>query len=203
MEPENKLSTYKQTYASPLQYYAMVTDFHHKFAVKGYNRLHDLPEEAAKLRVKLIQEEYEELKTAKTAVDELDAICDLMYVVLGTGVTVNSPIPLDPAFDMHRDFAITDLCSNLRSVVPCQTRFGLATKGAMANLWLLGRSKNYDVHSAFFAVHKNNMDKLWTEKPADPTLIVTKVHDRFLVRRPDGKVLKPANHTKVDLSKYV
>ena len=73
---------------------AMVEEFHRKFDIAVSDRP-SLPEEATRqLRVRLIQEEFEELQVAKE-------LADLLYVVYGTAVSYG--LDMDPVFrEVHR-----------------------------------------------------------------------------------------------------
>jgi predicted HAD superfamily Cof-like phosphohydrolase len=81
-----------------------VEDFHREFSIK-INTIPCVPEEVdKKLRVKLIEEELQELRVAfyaNNVVQVADAIGDLMYVVLGCAVTCG--IDIEPIFhEIHR-----------------------------------------------------------------------------------------------------
>lgn len=70
----------------------------------------------------------------------------------------------------------------------------------------LGYSYIFD--DAFAQVHKNNMDKFWTESEVDSysksDLTFTTVPEMgYIARRDDGKIVKPPHHSKVDLSEFV
>jgi predicted HAD superfamily Cof-like phosphohydrolase len=83
---------------------AMVEEFHHKFDIL-VNRQPTLPNGAAKeLRVRLIQEEFDELNDAMAG-ENLSAVAkelaDLLYVVYGTAVSYG--IDMEPVFrEVHR-----------------------------------------------------------------------------------------------------
>lgn len=76
-----------------------VREFHESFGLPSSSQvneelLHDF--KTVSLRVKLINEEYEELHNSKNIVEQLDAIGDLMYVVYGAGVCFG--------FDMDNEY---------------------------------------------------------------------------------------------------
>lgn len=83
---------------------AMVEEFHRKFDIL-VNRRPTVPNPSAKdLRVRLIQEEFDELNAAMAA-DDLAAVAkelaDLLYVVYGTAVSYG--IDMEPVFrEVHR-----------------------------------------------------------------------------------------------------
>ncbi|MBA2484522.1 MAG: hypothetical protein H0V35_00200 [Nitrospira sp.] len=83
---------------------AMVEEFHRKFEIAVSDRPL-LPEEAIRLlRVRLIQEEFDELKEAMATQDLAGVakeLADLLYVVYGTAVSYG--VHMDPVFrEVHR-----------------------------------------------------------------------------------------------------
>ncbi len=83
---------------------AMVAEFHRTFDIVEHVVPTDLDERTKALRVRLIQEEFEELKEAM-AQGHLPAVAkemaDLLYVVYGTAVSYG--IDMDPVFqEVHR-----------------------------------------------------------------------------------------------------
>ena len=83
---------------------AMVEEFHRKFEIAISDRP-SLPEDATRqLRVRLIQEEFEELQEAMAAQDlpgVAKELADLLYVVYGTAVSYG--MDMDPVFrEVHR-----------------------------------------------------------------------------------------------------
>ena len=83
---------------------AMVEEFHHKFSILAQATPTDLNEETKRLRVRLIEEEFDELKESMVGGD-LAAVAkemaDLLYVVYGTAVSYG--IDMDPVFrEVHR-----------------------------------------------------------------------------------------------------
>ena len=83
---------------------AMVEEFHRKFSILAQATPTDLNEETKRLRVRLIEEEFDELKEAMVGGD-LAAVAkemaDLLYVVYGTAVSYG--IDMDPVFrEVHR-----------------------------------------------------------------------------------------------------
>ena len=83
---------------------AMVDEFHRKFSILARSTPADLNEETKRLRVRLIEEEFDELKESMAGGD-LAAVAkemaDLLYVVYGTAVSYG--IDMDPVFrEVHR-----------------------------------------------------------------------------------------------------
>ena len=82
----------------------MVETFHHKFDIVAEKSPTDLNEHTKQLRVRLIQEEFDELKDAMAA-GNLAAVAkelaDLLYVTYGTAVSYG--IDMEPVFrEVHR-----------------------------------------------------------------------------------------------------
>ncbi|MBX3329288.1 MAG: hypothetical protein KF722_02720 [Nitrospira sp.] len=83
---------------------AMVEAFHSKFGILVQTAPADLNEETIQLRVRLIQEEFDELKEAM-ATGNVAAVAkemaDLLYVTYGTAVSYG--IDMEPVFqEVHR-----------------------------------------------------------------------------------------------------
>ncbi|MEP7150196.1 MAG: MazG nucleotide pyrophosphohydrolase domain-containing protein [Nitrospira sp.] len=83
---------------------AMVEEFHRKFEI-AIGKGPSVPEEGTRqLRVRLIQEEFEELKEAMATQDLAGVakeLADLLYVVYGTAVSYG--VDMDPVFrEVHR-----------------------------------------------------------------------------------------------------
>ncbi len=82
----------------------MVTEFHHTFDI-AVHALPLVPDEATRsLRVRLIQEEFDELQEAlgrRDTVSVAKELADLLYVVYGTAVSCG--IDMEPVFrEVHR-----------------------------------------------------------------------------------------------------
>ena len=83
---------------------AMVESFHNKFEILVQQAPTNLDDQTQRLRVRLIQEEFDELKEAMASGD-LAAIAkemaDLLYVTYGTAVSYG--IDMEPVFEeVHR-----------------------------------------------------------------------------------------------------
>jgi predicted HAD superfamily Cof-like phosphohydrolase len=83
---------------------AMVEEFHRKFSIVAQATPTDLNEETKRLRVRLIEEEFDELKESMAGGDLASVakeMADLLYVVYGTAVSYG--IDMDPVFrEVHR-----------------------------------------------------------------------------------------------------
>jgi predicted HAD superfamily Cof-like phosphohydrolase len=61
-----------------------IKDFHEKFALSYDGPPRDLPPDLASFRLGFIFEELDELIVAETKTEVLDALVDLVYVIMGT-----------------------------------------------------------------------------------------------------------------------
>lgn len=87
--------------------YEKIIEFHQSFGLPYFSELNQQELQNFKtvsLRVKLINEEFNELFTAKTLVTQLDAIGDLLYVVYGAGASFG--INLDEEFEKVFQFNV-------------------------------------------------------------------------------------------------
>lgn len=84
--------------------YEAVKDFHDKFGVPVKTQPEVPPEDRARLRIALIEEEFTEFVTAthcKDVVEVADALADLIYVIYGSALEWG--IPIDLVFhEVHR-----------------------------------------------------------------------------------------------------
>lgn len=169
--------------------------------------------EDKELRVKLIDEEWKEYRSAQNDLDKLDALCDLMYVVVGTAITFTVKLSKTyysnmPHHPNELDKALSHLIDELEAPFPCQKRLSALINSAIITIESVANHHDFDLFpDAFAAVHNNNMDKLWRILPdggIHPTYKITKVgQDLHLVKNEAGKVIKPPGHTKVDLTPFL
>lgn len=192
-------------------YQECVAEFMLAFKQPIYTSTEEAPFEVHRLRKALIEEEQKEYYTATTRADELDALCDLIYVIVGTAVTYSTPIDGRSKATLvvtGNKYPITwaqSLVNDLATLFPCPKRTRESVNKSLDEIEEIARRQGYKLYPAFRAVHDNNMDKLWTITPDDPETLYTEVlPGRYLVKRlSDGKVLKPTNHPKVDLTPFV
>jgi len=88
-----------------MNYMIALREFHKKYGHFIANRpIGWLPQEVYELRVRLIQEEWNELRNAMYTADKTliaDGLADLLYVVFGTALSYG--IPMDEIFaEVHR-----------------------------------------------------------------------------------------------------
>ena len=160
-----------------------VGEFHTAFRVKPKSLIHNL-----ELRVKLLWEEYNELKEANDAEEELDAITDMVYIASGT-IQQYDPLMFHPssevAFSSVREVSV--IMDDIE-FTDSYNKFLTYHAELLYALRALAIEKNYDLFGAFNEVHSSNMSKLDDEgKP---------------VLRSDGKVLKGPNFRPPRLEKF-
>lgn len=198
-----------------IKYYEVaVREFMTVFEQPFYKHVDEAPIELHKLRARLILEELEEYYAAKErGTEELDALCDLMYVVVGTMLSYAIPIrPYTscqlrlPKWTKHDIFA-RPVLNELHSCFPCQNIMLAEGNTLISRIEDVGYLQGYNIRGAFEAVHQNNLDKLWPIPSLNPdhSCVAKNVDGAtvWLVKDKGGKVVKPDYHTKVDLSPYV
>lgn len=159
----------------------LVGEFHREFKVKkgplGHNIL---------LRNSLLWEEYNELKGAKTAVDELDAITDMLYIASGTLEQYDQLV-------WHSDLAALGVrgiesIMNKIETVNDQSGWLLLHAHLVEELLDEAENKGFDIEGAFEEVHLSNLSKL--DDYGNP------------VFSPFGKVLKGPNYRPPRLERF-
>jgi predicted HAD superfamily Cof-like phosphohydrolase len=159
-----------------------VGEFHRAFNVKPKSLIHNL-----ELRVKLLWEEFNELKDAKDPVEQLDALTDMLYIASGT---LEQYDPL--AFSNNDTFifevrALKDIMEDIE-FTPSYHRF-ISLHIELVNTVVHEANRlGFDIFGAFDEVHSSNMSKL--DDNGKPVL------------RADGKVLKGPNYRPPRLEKY-
>ena len=191
---------------------AAVRDFMVAFDQTFYSTAENTPCEIAALRSSLIREEYGEYNSSPSvSVDELDAICDLLYVIAGTALTFN--VPLHPYISgqlygsrkVKHDIStvILPILQDLDSRFPCTRIQNQWLNAATRRIIDVAKMNGYDLPAAFVEVHRSNMTKLWKEPPKELYNIKQK-KGGWLVKRPeDGKVIKSPTYSPADLKPYI
>lgn len=193
-------------------YTNLVREFHTAFEQPVFKHPDDAPVEIHELRALLIDEEHSEYIAAVDRVDILDAICDLIYVVAGTAVTYSIPITGYSSTSLplktitvkpvvwHRVFP---LLQSLYCLFPCPKMLRKECNELLDLLEDTAKIYNFKMPEAFIRVHNNNMAKLWSAAPDNPNLTARQKGNKWLVVDKNGKITKPADHTKVDLTTCV
>jgi predicted HAD superfamily Cof-like phosphohydrolase len=73
-----------------------IADFHVKFGLAYTGAPRDIPPEIKEFRVRFMHEEILEYEHAQSRAEQLDALVDLMYVLLGTAVCSSPLRVLEP-----------------------------------------------------------------------------------------------------------
>ncbi len=193
-----------------------VREFHTTFECPTYEHPDKAPFDIHKLRARLIEEEVKEYYTATSKEDVLDALCDTIYVVVGTAITYSTPITergLLPLMGLPPPSLAANsrlITNDLHSMFPCQKNLTEAIDRTLVCVIDIASIKGFKLVEAFDAVHANNMLKLWDEPTfhgacltQQSILNVKPKGDKFLVRDPGGKVIKPPGHTKVNLTPFI
>lgn len=188
-----------------------------------------LDENTIALRIRLITEEKDELLEAINSgnrLEQLDALCDIQYVLSGAVLALGLRSGFEAAMRRTRTIPIDN--SSRFSLISYATIFSLKTKymgrllqsgmtdsatGMLADMQrmvdsLVEAMGFHDVFGeAFGEVHRNNMGKVWDARFVDmdnwPDLTFTETVGGFIARRADGKIVKPPTHSKVDLSRFI
>lgn len=190
------------------------------FAV--YPKPEDASFEVHQLRASLIHEEWLEYMRASTRLDRLDALCDLMYVVVGTAVTYSTPLkdfyeynfpapyaedPIQKRINSTRpEFTeLNFVVNDLRTQFPCQKNMIKGIPPLMEQIEYFAEIYlKFKFGEAFIKVHEANMNKLWQEPPRNQGELVAKPKgDRWLVTNLAGKVIKPKSWAPPQLEAYL
>ncbi len=189
-------------------YFIAVKQFMTTFDQRMYRFTSDVPETVLDLRASLIEEElleYEEALRINNRLELLDGLCDLVYVVAGTiaacGLTV---VPFTNTKD-NKEYSVEPYVSNVveecQKPVPCHKRMYRVANECLGRLETIGTKMR--LAEAFNEVHRNNMEKLWKEKPSDANLIAIAKGNKWYVRNKQGKIVKPVNHPRPNLAKFL
>ena len=196
--------------------FKQVREFQEAFQQPEFEFFCQVPSKIIDTRAKLIDEELEELYSAIEPIDELDGICDSLYVIIGTMITFGinvgnynnyrAKVKALPIVDLIEELErIGGLLSiELSLAVPCPNVVPTYLNQLLVLLEEYAIHKNYKLESAFTAVHENNMGKLWSKPSDNPEYISKEVSTgKYMVLNKDGKIMKPEGHRKVNLAQYV
>lgn len=183
-------------------FYKKVISFHKSFGIKPYSG--NIDDDFINLRYNLFKEELEEYKGAKTLTDKVDAICDMLYIVLGSAYLTKTYIK-NQKYNLSNSINETDFLYNIFAL---NERFGRKEKGKrvvfnqiiIEILELARINKVLDILPELFnEVHESNMSKL--DKQGKP--IINGENGVFDKTRPMGKVLKSELFREPDLEKIL
>ncbi len=219
------------TEMKPHIYLNLVSQFHEAFRYRQPEPvIPDLSDKPTnELRPRLIREEAHELREAIDAsnrVEQLDALCDIQYVISGAILAwgyrsmISGRVPTVELRKIHdwnahiaamlghcaqMEIAAEDGFENqvLTHIVALQTLLNRA-------VWALGFAPVFD--DAFREVHANNMRKLWSKEQMLEWRGANWMNDEitfelttggYIAWRDDKKIVKPNGFSKVDLSRFV
>lgn len=189
-----------------------VRDFHETFEFPSFSKSEEVPCETALLRARLIDEEYHEYLAALNRIDKLDAICDLIYVTAGAALVCNVQIqpytsgqfPIKGLkYKPDISYQVKPVMQDLYSRFPCHRIQQTWQNLLLQRLDDVGIIEDFKLIPAFDEVHRSNMTKLWKEKPENPSYIVTQKGNLWLVKREDGKIIKPPTYSPPNLEAFL
>jgi len=185
-------------------YEPKVKEFMLAFDQRCYPNLHSVPDKVLKFRASLVEEESKEYLSAKTDIDRLDALCDIVYVVAGSACVMAANLIRLPPESTRRTLTVhATVINNLREHLPCIRRLTSSMSECIRDCQSLALLITDNFDAAFDCVHDNNMAKLWKTRPTDSSLIVIPKKDRFLVKNKEGKVIKPMGFKPPDLGRFL
>jgi predicted HAD superfamily Cof-like phosphohydrolase len=188
------------------QRYELVTEFHDAFKVQAPRQWADASNATALARRTLHDEEFKEYMAADDDIDMLDALVDMEYIACGTQHLLALK---QPRFDHTHTlyFCQQRVMDELNKSQLCQSGLTTALGILRAGLALIADNNDYDLHGAFLHIHETNMNKLWKKGQIDsipPSAVVEPTADGFyVVKRADGKILKPPGWLPPKLTRYV
>lgn len=188
-----------------------VAEFHRAFGLPAPSKPTRPDADLARLRSKLLHEEWIELVEANLSnniVEVADALADICYIAAGTAISYGIapkdgewlPSPLPPAHGAPgmqpkpiRESALDGLEAAMNAYDAAEgggrrmlLKIGDALRGVMAQCWMISVLHSIPLQAVFDEVHRSNMAKLGP--------------DGTPIRREDGKVLKPAGWTPPDIA---
>lgn len=199
-------------------YLDLVDEWHHAMCYRWPAPiLPDLDRETCELRVRLIDEELTELMEAianENQCGQLDACCDLQYVISGAALALGVRSFYSAAVTLIKpgDYTLADLR-------PLLTQFAESAFGGNSPwTWMtlarlenalhsviksLGFSEVFD--AAFQEVHQSNMGKFWDTMDfhSGADTFQRNSLGKYIARRADGKIKKPPGFLPPDLSRFI
>lgn len=194
-------------------YLEKVQEFHTQFNVFRHKFVEDVQNSTALNRAAFISEEFREYHNAPDNTERLDALCDLMYVVVGTMDVLHLfPTPVHPVPTMES--AIGNLLIELNKSTLC--RNGLNRTLAESQTTIETRGNILGAFTkAFDEVHRTNMAKAWTGEQVaaniEPIYMFNGVEVNIdvcdlkciVTRRDNNKIIKPPGWAKPNLSQFL
>lgn len=201
------------------EYKEMLVEFHKAFQLPVARSFAEADSKNCPLRVNLLAEEYQEYSAAKERPAIIDGIGDLMYVFIGTVITVGVS-PMEGAYQLPPLIPNTGvvpkllfpgqmaaLIRALEERVLCHRKLLDTQTTVYYKILQAAWSLGIDLMTAVRRIHKSNMTKLWTQEEIrsivntpDLFTVTPTLNARFIVKRKsDGKVIKSPSYTPVVL----
>ena len=199
-----------------------LTEFHETFGHPVVRSFADCSFDKLPLRKTLIAEECAEYTNAKTRVEIIDALGDLLYVVVGTILTTGvlpheyqeRATVICTKTKLPLISPVNELLKVLGKLQPCYKGLWETTTVLYWKIHDAAIVYGVDLYNAFKLIHKSNMTKIWPmhlvmDSPEfNPDLMEASfvASERIpagcvVTRKSDGKVLKPSTYQPVDLTK--
>ncbi len=217
-------------YASQVEQFHETFDTHWPTPTKPVLRMDTVKARHDIMREEI--EETHEAWKQMNRLEVLDGLCDTQYVLSGTilacGFRDTFAYNIVPGFfsdgDAGKLAAFSMLKAKLKAFLVfaeagnvIETSKSLVLMQQVTSGLVDAFGFTHVFGDAFDAVHENNMDKLWSHSQAleyfgDGTKFPTASGETlswvlnpggFIVRRADGKILKPVGHSKVDISRFI
>lgn len=144
----------------------------------SFNEVFNIAKATRSERYKLLNEEQKELEDANNEIDQLDAFCDIAYIIGGTMFLIPS-------------LRYTPKTVNFSDawMYPHRSSAHLST----LLRWCVASD---DFVPGFVRVHRNNMLKFWKSPAEQPGWTSTAT---YIVRDENGKIRKPPSFKKLTL----
>lgn len=178
----------------------MLLDEVEKFMVACDQTVFEDNPSQADLYKKLIEEEYQELiSSGHKTEDELDACCDLVWVaygyILSLGASKEDIISMieDSCYDDTDVIEFDFIHNSLFNLYTCSFFGSRQIYRCVDLIWYIVKfayQQDYNFEGAFKEVSRSNMSKI--------DLVTGKV-----IKREDGKVLKPESYSHPDLKSFL
>lgn len=201
------------------EYKEMLTEFHKAFQLPIARTFAEADTKNCPLRVNLLAEEYHEYHDATERPQIIDGLGDLMYVFIGTVITVGIS-PMEGAYQLPPLIKNTGvvpkllfsgqmaaLIRALEERVLCHRKLLDTQTTVYYRILQAAWSLGIDLMTAVRRIHASNMTKLWKQEEIrdaknNPDLftVTPTLNNRFIVKRKsDGKVVKSPTYIPVIL----
>ena len=167
---------------------------------------HDIEVSNMLFRRDLHREEFREWFIAENPVDELDALCDMAYIAAGSMLELGIKcLKRNPDSLVNAQAHVETELSNSE---PCEKGIRGSLNVLLVSILVEAEKQHFEFMDAFAEVHRTNMAKGWS----DNDLLSISPTEKFLyfkrppvviVKRQDGKILKPPSWKKPNLVPFI